>query len=438
MSKDLVQIHNKLNKTIQTNFSKALSISAIIESVDHEKNYFTIKTQQNGENVIECHTKNNMEKLIIGDIVKIKGWIQLHPQNASKIFLNVEHFYIADKKYKYDAAINLYNKLHGALLLEKYQQTINKKFALIKPPVNIMNVGLIVVPDTNDKNIENFKIAFQEKCLGKLFIYRLQNDQITEVSLRTAFEYLKKYHFINIIILLIGHTTIENICELSSKNNVKYLLYRKKCPYVVSITSTTTNDLLDDKSMEPLSTLLSNKKFSGINNCMDFIHNIQSIYRNTITNGIQLGDKFLLQILNTYKRDLCELKLLASELADVRFLPKTTKLINPINNSLLFEKLKIMLSNRLIKEQLNLYNIQMTNIKKIIEDPGCQRIFRHVIEAERKIELETIAASPQDNRSVNVINELDSVKKNTSSKQNQYTQEHSDQLEETMHSIDNT
>src|SRR5690606_982278 len=151
------------------------------------------------------------------------------------------------------------------------------------PPTIINNIGLIVMPE-DENNIENFKVAFQEKCRGKLFIYRIRYENM-ESDLLFAFDFFKKYHYIDLICLLTNQLTTNNICSLSSKNIVKYMLNRKNVPYVISIIS--LNKV--NSTMQPLTVMLSNEEIENINNCINYIHNIQFSLRKKIDEGIKTG-----------------------------------------------------------------------------------------------------------------------------------------------------
>ena len=147
-----------------------------------------------------------------------------------------------------------YNKLSKFLTNDKVCKYMISEMTPKYPPKMFYNIALIALPD-DDENIENFKILFQEKCNGKLYVYRLKNN-----SLQSALEYFKKYHNIDLICLLTNKLNLKNIYELSSRTNVKYMINRKNVPYIISIISSHIKTI-------PLTMTLSNKVIN-INECI--------------------------------------------------------------------------------------------------------------------------------------------------------------------------
>jgi hypothetical protein len=411
MSKDLSKVHNKLLKTIQANFPKSVEIEAIVDSVNNDTHFFTVRTLDNSK-TLKCRTNEycDITKLKNDDVVTIKGLMQLDPNNTGEIYFSVQCIDISSEKDKYSDAINMYNRLFTTLNSDKCKaiiQKINPK----NPPIMVENIGLIVMPD-NEQNIDNFKIAFQEKCVGQLFIFRLKNENIYS-HLRSAFEYFKKYHNINLICMLTNQLSTNIICGLSSKDNVRYMLNRKNVPYVVSIISTSP----ENTTMQPLSVMLSNKKIEGINSCIDFIHDIQLSFRKQIDHGIKQGTDILEKVIEKQKKKLFDLKMHVAELSDYRFIPRSTD--SPP------ERLKDLLEKRLSYQRIILNAIQTGIMKIIINDPRLQKIYLAIIESEREI---------KNNSKNGISDELSSNRKNVKQDglkqlvlpQNQILKEHSE------------
>jgi len=369
MPKDLSKIHQKLLESINVGFKKAIEIDAIIETINIDHQFFTIKTEDNSK-IIECHTQEDLSQAKPGERIRLKGWMRLHPNNTGKVYLLLEYFYAISEKEKYTTAIDFYSRLNKALSANKYQNII-KKITTIEPPKKINNVALIVMPN-NDLNIENFKVTFQNSCYGQLYVYHLKNDNDGNFYLTNALEFFKKYHDIDLICLLTNQLTIGNICELSSKNNVRYMLNRKDGPYIISIVTTNT----DKNTAEPLTAMLSNKKISGINATICFIHDIQSTFRKQLDDGIKLGTNILERIIESKDKKLFELQVCMSEFYD----PKN------INNNkyLPIDKLKDLLDKHLTKEKMHLQNIQQMIMKNIITHSVLQKYYPMFIEAEQK------------------------------------------------------
>ena len=107
MSKDLIHISNRLSKTISVNFQKPIEIDATVDLIDYTRHIFLINEEGK---TIQCYTHGNLEELQIGDNIKIKGFLKLHPTDISKIFIDVEYFCKLDET-NYVEEIDIYNKI---------------------------------------------------------------------------------------------------------------------------------------------------------------------------------------------------------------------------------------------------------------------------------------------------------------------------------------
>ena len=361
MSMDLQKIYNRINKTIQANFPNSIEILAIVNYVDLINNYFTISLNDNTK-TLKCRTILDFSQLKKDDNINLKASLKVDSINMGKLYLNVEYFFILSEKEIFSESIDLYGKLLMTLQGDKCTSIINK-IKLMSPPQYIKNIALLVFPN-DEENIINFKISFQEKCGGKLIIFRLdyQNDDI----LRYAFEYFKKYHDIDLICLLTNRMKLIDVCTLSSKNNIRYLLNRKNTPYLISI----TNNLLcnnDEISMEPLSVMLSNEKIVGINNFTDYIHNNQTNFKKKISDAVNLGKKLCEIKLQYYKNEFFKLQLLTTELYDSKYFENINKLT----------KLKNMILNKLLNEKISLMNKFIIIMKNIIDDVSLKKLHEY-------------------------------------------------------------
>lgn len=383
MSEDLTRIHNRLLKTIEANFSKPIKIDAIVESVNNSDHCFTIRAQ-NSDKIIECQTNEHedLTKLNPGNNVIINGMLRLDPTNTGKVYFAVQYLYLVSEKDKFAHTFNMCNRFSDALNNDRFK-TIIKKIEPKFPPTIIRNIGLITISTVpgDDQNIENFKTAFQEKCVGQLFIFRLKNENMSS-HLQPAFEYFKKYHEIDLICLLTNKVTTNIICSLSSKDNIKYMLYRKSVPYVISVVSGIDDEpmMQQIQQMHPLTVLLSNKKIEGIDNCINFIHETQSFSRKQLDQGIRQGTNILEKMVENQRKKLFDLKIYMTKLSDYRFLPK----INDSTISMPPEKLKKLLIAKLVQVKDMLHNTQIAISKHIIEDAHVQKMYRSMDELEKR------------------------------------------------------
>jgi hypothetical protein len=369
MSKDLSRLHKRVQKSFDANFSKPQKIDGIISFIDINEKIFSIRSS-NDDYKMDCRTSEDLTKLKIGDEITMKGWLKFYP-STGKMYFIAEYIFVVSEKKKYSTAINTYNKLKDILNNNEYQNTISK-ITPVKPPKMIYNIGLIVLSD-DEENIMNFKISFQEKCVGKLFIYRLKNETLA-TSLGKAIEYFKKYHDIDLICLLTNNVTgLKSVCDLSSKTNVSYLISRRNVPFIISVSPHKNKNM-----SEPLNIILSNAKVEGISACTEYIHNIQSSFRKQVEDSIQNGINTLNQLVGKYRKKVFDCKLYINELLDPRFSTICSGIAKPS------EKLKDLLNKRLSREIILLYNKKNAIIKHLLEDDRVVHIFQKIIESEEK------------------------------------------------------
>lgn len=356
---DLDKIHNKLSEAIKINFPKKITVNTMITSIDIAHGSFIIGTVPN----LECFTTLDLTHIKVNDQIKLEGQI-LCRADSMKICIVVEHFYPQDQQSIYDDRVILYRQLHTVLINDdrcksKIGQLCNKP-----SPVSIINIGLVVIED--DISVDDFKNLFKEKCTGKLLIYYLNKN----LDLSLSIEYFKKYHNIDLICIFTNKLSLEKIYNLSSKNNVKYLINRKKCPYIIYISDLQQSDNRSDTY--PLITLLTNKQFICVRDCVNFISDTQSNFRKRINTGIQECTTLAENIIAKYKKNVLDLELCMAEIGNF----VNVKYENKI------DILKKKLIDILESEKLDLLNIEMELMKNIVDDDQLKLI----IESEKKIE----------------------------------------------------
>jgi hypothetical protein len=379
MAGNLNWVHKRLFDALNANFPKPMKINGIVDSVNAEDHSFIMKTID-GQKMMECITEESLANLNPGVNILIRGYLKLHPRNTGKMYIAVEYMYVQSQEEQYKKGVEMYNKLYKTLDSDQCKKII-KKLTPNHPPTNISNIGLIVLPD-NDQNLENFKISFREKCQGKLFIYRSKNSNL-DSCLRPAVEYFKKYHKIDIVCLLTNELTTMQVCQLSSKENVKYLLNRKEAPYIISILSNNRENIM----LEPLTALLSNKTVRGISAFTEYIATHQIEFKQKIMKGIEIGKNLLEEILQTKRQELSKLQFLIEDLADPRFYSK--------NSTVQLDKLKQMLVGRIAQEKESLYRMRFAIMNNIIEDMRLQKIYPRIIESEKQIMREKKITEPE-------------------------------------------
>ena len=381
----LQDIHKKLDNPIKSMFTK-ITLNCRVVTVNLEKEYFTIESDQKE---LDCYTKENISNLNSGMALTVTGCIFLNPYNNNQIALNVQNFWIISENRIYEKEFWRYKKNESKLNSKNYMQKIANADPN-NPPKTIFNVVLLAL-DEQGTHLENFKKLFSEKCTGKLYVYHLMNKLSIPIS------YFSKNHNIDLICILTSKLSPENMFRLSSKDNLRTILDRKKCPYLISVTC--------DKTTAPLISKITKQNFDQVEQCVDFIQNIQTTYEQSIKDSIADVKNILVKILEKKRKTFNRFRMLLTSLADPKF--------NTIN----LERIKNTLINRLMTEKMKLYNIQSVIMKKIIDDERCQNFFGLLINNEKelgKIVNEPLANEPLANEPLlpvcHLVNQINTEK----------------------------
>lgn len=346
---DLSIIHNKIHRSINANFKNVIKIEGNIAAINVNRNYFVVKSDD--DKYMECRVDGDLSNIKINDSVSIEGRISVDTENSGKIYIMVTKLH--HRPPQYNDFIKLYNQLFVALHKDNFQKRI-QKITQINPPQYIKNIAVIVPPD-NENNILNFKKEFENKCVGNLFVYHLRKNEILR-TLEEALEYFKKYHNIDMICLLANELSQSSHCDLSSKYIIKYMLLRKDFPYIATIIQ------LPHIAREPLIAILSNNKYYGITNCIDYISQNQNSFRKTIEENIILGKKVMTNNIDNYRNKILKLKMCIADYDDPSFKPQIK------TNNALVENLKYLMLRKLEKERKFLHHMKEMITKHLIGD----------------------------------------------------------------------
>lgn len=96
MAVDFVKIHNKLSRAVAKNFPLRIETDVVVENINLEQHYFTIKTTAG---LIDCHTsQTDLSNIKNGTNIHIEGYLKIHTTTISKIYLELENYFILGKK----------------------------------------------------------------------------------------------------------------------------------------------------------------------------------------------------------------------------------------------------------------------------------------------------------------------------------------------------
>lgn len=338
------QVHERLSKTIGANFAKPIVLEAVIKNIDVANKTFSIDSPDS-QHTISCSTSQSLTTVKENDVIILKSKLEL--DHSGKMILNVSYFYELEEAKSFQKNLEIYRNLEKNLQKEKVQKLIKQLYQR-KAPIYPQKIGLIVFPDSN---VEKFQTQFKNKCVGELFIYHLENK--IERNIRVALQYFKKYHSIDVICILTDGLTTNTVFELSSRENILYLIKRKQFPYLVSVLDT-------QEEIIPFSVMLSNYAFTT-NDFIEFIHNTQNSMKKQIEDNI-IKNIQRMQVNLTKRRNI----LLDMEIA---FAGKRTIGFPPMNDNVQkVEKLRNLLFRQLSQRRTTIGNVEALLMKQIIEE----------------------------------------------------------------------
>lgn len=358
--KYIENVLKQLSDLIKEEFSEPIKINAIVKTVDPTNSSFIVHSNDKRKEIL-CHTTKPVENLHEGDIIQLIGNIRLRT-NGSTIF-KVDDFYNMDTNKWIDKKIKIYKKLKKYLLNNKRQEYISNINKNTQMSQIISNIGLIVLPN-KERYLENFKISFQENCKGNLFIYHLKENTM-ESGIRSAIEYFKKYHQIDLICILLSDLSTEDVITVSSKDNVSYFLNRKKCPPLITITTCHA-----DSIPFPLISMICNHNYDKISNFINDIRDKQYTVRNLIKNTLNNGYQLLEEKTKLYSKKVFEKECLLYKLC-----PET----NPL------EIAKELLIQQLERKKEWLMQKEISAMHELLNDDRVNELLHELINIEEKL-----------------------------------------------------
>lgn len=364
MSKDLSILLRKITEYHKDNFRKSVNIKGEISNVE-SANKFQICSYDNNV-FFDCISKDDYD-ISKGDQVEISGFLTIDSSNGIKYLINADTIYTVTTGSNLRKAIKLYDKIRANLNTEKPMRVVNKIKSKTIPKM-IYNVGIIVPPE-NEDNLNNFKILFGEKCVGRLYVFNTCTHLVNFAQ--KALDHFNTYYDIDIIILLTNKVSSLQSLQLSTSANIKYMINTSIKPYIISVISADNNI-----SYVPLTQIVSNMSIVGISDTIDFISKIQSNFLLRLNNNIVKCKSSLNTIFDELKqKSLCLNLDIISINSDIDGQMLTHKLAT----------LKSCLVNRIYLEKIKLLEYNTFITSNLLSDQRINYVITKVIEQEKKL-----------------------------------------------------
>lgn len=354
-------LNERISKCVISNFSKEVTCDGIIDQMDG--NCAILK---DAENKIECFSDYSINDFSNGDNVRIKGTVIVR---SNKIIMNMK---CIDKNTEGDKQ----NREEKNKLQKKYEIYDNKlqtpsfikKIGSIKmrhATDNIQKIGLLITP--GDDRVEFFIKEFQEKCTGKLFVYKL-NPALSNVI--SAIEYFNKYYELDMICVLSNNISLDDVYNLSTSALINFLSAtnnKSTIPYLVSV--------INKNCQETLFSRLSNKTFYSGPEFINHVRDKQIQFINCINSAIDNVECELKCKLAKFDARILDARLKVVRMIDMRF-------FNDHNNPETL--IKRLLNSSLDNELTKVKNIFSESMRHILDDYRIETICKKVIESEKK------------------------------------------------------
>jgi len=282
---------------------KIFEAEYLADVIVHQVNMITNQiTVESDSYVFECVTNLNISKLTIGDEIRIKFKLAPDPVMIATVRPQIL-FFCSRSRYKYvSKQFKKYIRIQTELNQINWVST--KKL-----PRTIYRIGLIVIQDVS---FDKFKSEFESKCVGNLFIYKVDPINMP-YDFINGINYFNKYHEIDLICILTEKLELEQLFSLSSK----YVLsHTKPLPYTIACLN---------NGPKYLASGMVDLIINSISPIINLIQKTQIAYRIQIDQAIHNARLQSEQIIQTYKKRVFDL-----EFSIIDLNPHQIELANPI------------------------------------------------------------------------------------------------------------
>lgn len=154
-----------------------------------------------------------------------------------------------------------YEKMARTITNPKNLAKLTKKY--VTNPPSVVKKILVLTGSDSQLAVSCFVTDYETECSGKLDIYHMNQKDLQDIQ-----TVLARFTDYDMIVWLCEDLTKVEICLLSSRENIKYLVSRQRGTYLAMVRC-------PDKD-KPLIEYFCNRVFDDNVSCIEFISNIQS------------------------------------------------------------------------------------------------------------------------------------------------------------------
>lgn len=358
-------VAEKIKEILAPEFTESITLGGKLARINANDQSFVIG-DENGM-IFFCRAKTSVNHLVVGDNLILIGHIKFD----SAIYISVSNFYTITEGEKFQGKKKAYDAYRTNILSDKYKY--KKKMASVtnaKYPGFVKNVGLIVI-DAHQQMSDKFTTEFRSKCHGNLWIYNLKKETLGH-DLTYALDYMGRYSDIDVVCIVMDHMNLQDILEISSFENIRYIFGRKNYPYLMTVSDSNKTDRIIE--------CLANKHFKTVSECINFIATNQDVVRVRITDAIERAKANALQIIQTYQDEIA----MTEEKYSERLLEHGVDLQVSVNKTI-FDKLKAALLEKIAKQIQELDMNKKSIVKNLLKDPEIDAHFEKVLNEEKEL-----------------------------------------------------
>uniref|UniRef100_A0A6C0CBJ9 Uncharacterized protein n=1 Tax=viral metagenome TaxID=1070528 RepID=A0A6C0CBJ9_9ZZZZ len=354
-------IAKKIDTLLAADFSESINVEGIVVNIDAKNNVFAIRDEN--KTVFLCRAKTDVSHLAINDNLILICFVKFG--NGYGIHLLVEYFYTVTEAEKMQSKKKAYEMYKKNILSDKDKyKTKLAKINNMRYPKYVKNIGLIVL-DSHKQMMNKFMTEFKSKCRGNLFVYNMKKSNLSK-DLSLAMEYMKKYHNIDVVCVVMDHMNLSEVLEMSSFENIRYVFGRKDYPYLISVSDANKNDRIID--------ILANKHFKTTNECIDHIRINQNTSIEKIMHSFETEKENATGIIQGYYDKIADFEQKYNQQLFSLGINLQTS-----TNKLAFNKLKSLLLEKINEKVSELTDIKKMITMNLLRDPQMDEYFDNVL-----------------------------------------------------------
>ena len=240
--------------------AESITVKGSVISIDYRTGSFVVESEGL---TYDCIYRSNTLEIRPHQLVSLSGSLRCV---ENKAYLEVNSIASLDSIIDQDM-LDAYEKMAKVVNNARYIEKLEKRFS-IPDPNRIHKIALIAGSES-ELSVTRFVMDYDQHCVGVVDVFKMNHNSLKDLE--------------SVVTRFIDHDLIVCLCDdlspveaylLSCRENIKYLIGRKRCPYLVLIKP--------ESGIDPLIERFCNKAFDSVDVCIRFISEIQEREREEI------------------------------------------------------------------------------------------------------------------------------------------------------------